>query len=148
MKSPRLFVGCAVMTIVLSACTMATGRELDREKVSRIENGVTTRAEIIEIFGPPQAENSSLDGTSVLRYYYRVASAGPNAWALVPMVGSMRGIDSEGKGYAVTVTLNSANLVTSCIYREESMKTSGGIDSPTSTLERRCADVRTSAEGT
>lgn len=52
----RLFSACAVLTIV-SGCVVGRvyrDHPLDEQKIASLQRGVTTKTEVLEMFGPPQ----------------------------------------------------------------------------------------------
>lgn len=62
---------CAgVLASGLVACSSTMGRKFDTAHVSDIRKGVTTKQEVIRLFGSPTSTQRIADGRELLTYYY------------------------------------------------------------------------------
>ena len=78
-----LFIG------ILCAGCATSGRMLDREKISQVKEGVTTKEEAITLLGQPNADTLNGDGKEILTYAamkYRTRAS-----TFIPVVGLMTG---------------------------------------------------------
>ena len=82
----RKILASLVLAGVLGACA-STGTQIDPDDVDKIEKGVTTEAEIREIFGKPPNVQRNDDGTKWLIYGYGKSEVDKKAY--IPVVGSL-----------------------------------------------------------
>ncbi|MGJ0193022.1 hypothetical protein ACR6A7_11825 [Pantoea sp. RRHST58] len=61
------------LLLALTACSSATGRNFDTASIQKIRAGLTTRAELIEMFGPPDTETPYPNGQQLLMWNYSEA---------------------------------------------------------------------------
>ena len=93
-------LGLVVVTLSWGCAT--SGRDFDSTRVSQIEKGKTTRAEIDQWFGAPAARNTITGdpGGTVLRYTYVYAKA---TWAGASSQGKSLVVDFDGKDVVTDV---------------------------------------------
>lgn len=66
----------AALVVVVGACASgATGRPIPRENVNVITRGVTTTAEVRELFGDPDTRAVAADGSEAWGYTFNSANA-------------------------------------------------------------------------
>ncbi len=58
-----------VLTIFLAGCA-TVGKPIDQDKLAQIKEGVTTKTEVIALFGQPYVVSLNSDGKEVLTYQY------------------------------------------------------------------------------
>jgi len=63
----------AVLILALTACSSSSGRNFDTASIQKIRAGTTTRAELIEMFGPPDTETPYPNGQQLLMWNYSEA---------------------------------------------------------------------------
>lgn len=61
------------LLLALTACSSSTGRNFDTASLQKIRAGLTTRAELIEMFGPPDTETPYPNGQQLLMWNYSEA---------------------------------------------------------------------------
>lgn len=65
----------AGMILLLCACSNSVGRNIDNAGFQKIQKGVTTKPELIALFGQPNAETPYPDGQQLLKWTYSEARA-------------------------------------------------------------------------
>lgn len=64
------------LCVAVAACA-TSGRPIGNDQLSSVQEGVTTRSEVVAMFGPPLATTRNSDGTEVLSWgYSKVGFAG------------------------------------------------------------------------
>ena len=109
-----LLIAVAVMT---SGCmTMREGRPFDATRIPELRVGVTTRAEVVAMFGEPQTTERRADGVEHLTYRHSVTTAKPDARQFIPIVGiAYMGGKMDTKTSTLTVAVKDDKVVD---YRE------------------------------
>ena len=134
------WVGVVAVTLSLSGCVIGRARldhPLDARKIASIQRGVTTRAEILERFGPPQeidgreltAFGISLDEAlssrggkpplerAVSVRYFRYAYVRANSWLLTIILVSF--VDFDAKRDTLIVFFDGDDKVEDFAYRQD-----------------------------
>ncbi len=62
-----------IMMLYLAACSSATGQNFDTASIQKIQNGKTTRDQLIGMFGRPDSDSSYPDGQRVMMWKYSKA---------------------------------------------------------------------------
>jgi len=75
----------AVFLLNLTAC-VSTGRQFDESSVPSIKKGITTKKDIISMFGEPTSKTSSSDSESWL---YQYSSGNPTAGGMTKTILTM-----------------------------------------------------------
>src|SRR6266446_5696640 len=103
-RTPMLLT-CSLATLVfLTACLhVENGRPIDSNKVSQIQKGVTTRAEVESLLGQPTTVAMAGDGKRVLVYTYFKSHT-----TVAPFVGAVGG---ERTSQRLQVIVNTNNVV-------------------------------------
>tara|TARA_R110000868_G_scaffold307724_1_gene569375 strand:+ start:3112 stop:3417 length:306 start_codon:yes stop_codon:yes gene_type:complete len=71
----RLFT--IISACILIAACATSGRPISNDQLSSVQEGVTTRSEVVAMFGPPLATTRNSDGTEILSWgYSKVGFAG------------------------------------------------------------------------
>lgn len=85
----------ALAVLFVAACA-SSGRSFDSTKVSQIQKGTTTRAEIESWFGPPQQRQtlSAMPNGATLRYVYAWGHA---SWGGAKSTGKSLVVDFDAK---------------------------------------------------
>lgn len=120
-KITSSLVQVAVLTVglFLAGCVsqhFETGTPLSSEKVVQIKKGVSTRADVEALFGPPSFVAMLPDGKRSLRYAYTSTKtdATPNAAAFIPFVGGLVGganAQNQLRRQSLQVLLNAKGIV-------------------------------------
>ncbi|XIH30711.1 hypothetical protein C1N72_22995 (plasmid) [Pantoea ananatis] len=63
------------LVFALAACSSSVGRNVDTATVQKIRPGLTTRADLIAMFGPPDTESPYPNGQQLLMWKYSKARA-------------------------------------------------------------------------
>jgi len=81
------------LVMVMSALVMvgcaSTGHKIDQSAVGRIQNGVTTKAEVISLIGSPEMITKKGNGDEVFVYHYTRSSVKPATF--IPYIGAFIG---------------------------------------------------------
>jgi|SRR5581483_8757022 len=117
----------------LSGCASVdstTGIQLSRDKIDQIKKGVTTRAEVEALLGPPASVSMMPDGRRMMMYTYTETKGSANSVEMIPVVGLFAGGATQGQMRMQTlqVMLNAANVVEDYEFSDNTNKyaTSGG----------------------
>lgn len=65
----------ACLMLALTACSSSVGHNFDTATVQKIRPGQTTRAELIDMFGPPYTESPYPNGQQLMMWKYSKARA-------------------------------------------------------------------------
>jgi hypothetical protein len=66
----------AIAVVLLASCATAeSGRAINRSAVDQFHEGVTTRAQVEALMGPPTVQTRNSDGSSMLSYNHVVSKA-------------------------------------------------------------------------
>lgn len=61
------------LMFMLSACSSSVGHNFDTANIQKIQTGKTTRAELINMFGPPDSESPYPEGQRLMMWKYSEA---------------------------------------------------------------------------
>lgn len=75
-----------VILAVLSGCTIGKGNRIDSTNIPKIIKGVTTKQEVVKMFGQPSSTQITGDGTETWNYSY---VRGGHAFGLYGMLVGM-----------------------------------------------------------
>jgi len=75
--------------LTLAGCATQQGSNFDAAKVSQIKRGVTTRADLVALFGQPNLQGTDLAGNQTLDWNYTKVQT--KAQTFVPVVGFFAG---------------------------------------------------------
>ena len=73
---------------ILAGC-VSVGRKIDPAKVDRIQKGVTTHAQVVQLLGSPDNLTSQSAGYRTLTYHYIRAT--PKGESFIPIAGAFMG---------------------------------------------------------
>lgn len=95
----RLFIIISICIFVAACAT--SGRPISNDHLSSVQEGVTTRSEVIAMFGKPMTTTRNSDGSEVLGWgYARVGFAGSSVES--QGLSIIINPDSTVKAYSVT----------------------------------------------
>ena len=95
------FLSATLFALCLTSCA---SYEISQPKLGQIRAGVTTQADLLQLFGPPDTEWTAFRGNSSLDWY---RSEGPNVTGYLPIVGQFAGgLDFEIQQLSVTIGPN------------------------------------------
>lgn len=86
----------SIAGLVAGCASSSYGRKIDGNKVSLIKKGVTTKAEVEQLLGPPAHVGMIGDGRRSMSYSFHETNAHANAASYIPVVGMFAG-KAEGK---------------------------------------------------
>lgn len=115
-----------MFSAILAGCaTSQTGKEFDTSKVDRIEDGETTKSEIVQWFGKPQGRgtHSAPEGDQYETYTYSYAEGTVKAESYIPFVGMFLG-GSESESKVLTVHFDDSDKVAQHHFRTHENETS------------------------
>ena len=98
-RNLRFVIVCTacVLTTAIAACTTTSGRKVEIDGVRQIKEGVTNKADVERLIGPPEGTHKSLDGTENSNWrYVEMTSAG--------LYSAVGWIDSKGSSISVAIT--------------------------------------------
>lgn len=77
-----------VLLLCLGICGCATvGREVNQCNAEKLQKGVTTKAEVIKIFGQPNSQSFNQEGRVVFTYLGTQVRS--TAWNFIPVVSAV-----------------------------------------------------------
>jgi outer membrane protein assembly factor BamE (lipoprotein component of BamABCDE complex) len=106
--------------LLLFGCA-STGNNFDESKLSQIQKGETTEAQLIEFFGQPENRTVTSEGTTILTWTYTEATV--KGESFIPYAGPFVG-GTRSKAKTLRVTL-ADNKVTSFTYSGGGNETRG-----------------------
>ncbi len=110
------------LALALVGCITA-GDKVDRDKVSQIKKGVTTRAEVEALLGPPTHVAIVGNGTRLMIYeYHETKVKGQN---FIPYAGAFIG-GTDNRRQNLQIILNENNVVTDYELTDRLSETTGG----------------------
>jgi len=115
-----------VFSIALTGCaTSHSGKEFDASRVDRIENGETTKSDIVQWFGQPNGRGThpAPEGGQYETYTYSYAEANVKAESFIPFVGMFLG-GSESESKVLTVYFDDSDQVAQHHFRTQENETS------------------------
>jgi len=83
MKSTQLILALLAAFCLTNCASM--NRPITQQGVDQIVVGQTTRADLVQLFGPPTTETGDIEGETSLDWYYAPA---PQAQTFIPILGA------------------------------------------------------------
>jgi len=114
----RFALACILSALALTGC-MSTGSNYDEARVTQIQKGQTTEADLVGMFGPPTQRGIDSNGATSLQWAYTESRMSGKSF--IPFAGSFLG-GTDNKHKVLLVTLNQSGTV------ESFNSTSGGMD--------------------
>lgn len=93
--------------LIISACA-TYGTKMNRTQVDQIQKGVTTRAQVETMLGPPSHVTMMPDGQRMLMYMYNDTQM--KATSFIPYAGAFMG-GSTGQSQQLQIMLGKDNIV-------------------------------------
>jgi outer membrane protein assembly factor BamE (lipoprotein component of BamABCDE complex) len=134
--------------------TYESGTPMSADKISQIKKGVTTRAEVEALLGPPDFVSLVGDGKRVMSYHYSSTQTEAHATAatFIPyaglFVGGAKG-QSQTHTQTLQVILNAANVVQDYEFDDNTgntaIKSGGGLFAPSTSSTTSTVDNTASA---
>lgn len=120
-----IFVMC-IMFLAGCATTMSYGVKFDRNKVSQIKKGVTTRAEVEALFGQSAYVSLMGDGRRMMSYSFTDMSVAPTPEAYIPVVNLISyGIKNKVRTQTLQIILSKTDIVEDYEYTDNATKNEG-----------------------
>lgn len=118
--------------LFLSGCasTMSYGVKFDQNKVSQIQKGVTTRAEVEALFGQPAYVSLLSDGRRMMTYSFTEMSAAPTPETFIPVVNVFAsGAKNKVRTQTLQIVLSKTDVVEDCEFTDNATKSEarGGL---------------------
>lgn len=98
-----------LISALLTAC-VSVGTKIDTSKLTSLEKGKTTFAEVIQTFGKPTAIATTSSGQKIVAYNFSKAQA--SASSFIPFVGIFIG-STDAEATAVNFMFDKNNLLES-----------------------------------
>jgi len=125
-KSLGYFILIGMVAFGLSGCGGGQGGQkeiADQSKISKIRQGVSTKSDIVALFGEPAGINHKEDGGEEWSYNYEDYSIKPQTY--IPFVGLFAG-GSTSSSSSLIVTFDKKGTVTAYATNKSGMDTSLG----------------------
>jgi hypothetical protein len=122
-----MFRTLLLITTVLSlnSCvSMSSGTPMDEAKISRIRKGVTTRAELEKLLGPPAHVSIMPNGQRALSYFHSGARSDLAAAGPMLLVGNAA---VRNQTQTLDVRVSSSGIVQDYEFNNTSQLTKGGF---------------------
>lgn len=117
-----LFAGCA---------STSYGTKMDQNKISQIKKGVTTKAEVEALLGPPAhisiIPGASGDGRRMMQYSFYEMSAKPTAASFIPVVGGFVGGSQQQRTQSLQIIITKSGVVEDYEYSDSTNHSEGGL---------------------
>lgn len=113
-------VGLMALALIASGCTgldMKSGKPIEKESLSRIQKGRTTRQEIESIYGKPLSTVLNGDGTETLVYGYTATKVTHSPMTYVPILGLFAKAKTETASQTLSFQVKE-NVVVNYTYGE------------------------------
>lgn len=107
---------------VAGCASTSHGTKIDRDKVSQIKKGVTTKAEVELLLGSPTYTAMAGDGRRMMTYSFTEASS----TQLIPVVGLFAG-SSSTRTQSLQIMITKSGVVEDYEYSDNSQNTEGGF---------------------
>jgi hypothetical protein len=83
----------------------SAGRPIAQQNVSKIKTGVTTEADLVRMFGPPNSKSLTSDGKILMMWIYSESQV--KGTTFIPIVGAFAGgVDSRTQTLSVLIGSN------------------------------------------
>jgi hypothetical protein len=110
--------------------TSSGSSSLSADKVNEIQKGVTTRAQVVGMFGPPAQVTMLPGGKHAMHYYFSQSNTHADAQSFIPVVG-MFATKAEGQMSTRTldVNLDASDVVEDYQYNDNTnnIEATGGV---------------------
>ena len=127
MKKTTFYIYQAVLLLfitgfVAGCASTSYGTKIDRDKVSQIKKGVTTKAQVELLFGPPAYAGMAGDGRRMMTYNFTEGSS----TQMIPVVGLFAGSASTHT-QSLQIMISKSGVVEDYEYSDNSQNTEGGF---------------------
>ncbi|MBI2814256.1 MAG: outer membrane protein assembly factor BamE [Opitutae bacterium] len=152
MKKPLLGIVLVSIAAFFAGCSSTEyGTKIDGNKLTQIKKGITTRAEVEALLGPPMSVTMMTDGKRMLVYQYSATSSNPTgggiaaaALSVINPIGDLIGVGSktQTRTQMLQIVVNSAGIVDDYEFNDGSSTTkaqTGGIVDSSSTTTKTSA---------
>lgn len=113
----------AVVIITLSGCA-SVGTEMDTADFDKIEKGVTTRAEMVQMFGKPYTVGLNENGERTAHWIY--SEARNRAGNFIPIVGALN-MKIDQRLQQLVVIFDENDVVKSFTFNESESVSRAGL---------------------
>lgn len=119
---------CALLLVTVGGCvTTRTGTQVDKDRVSQIYKGRTTRVEVERMFGPPLSTMPSGNGQKVMTYSGSQSQGnyGQAFIRAIPIVGALVPTKETQtrRNQSLVVTLDSRDVVQDVQFADSTTET-------------------------
>jgi outer membrane protein assembly factor BamE (lipoprotein component of BamABCDE complex) len=114
----------ALVTLCVVGCASSTnGTKLNATQVSQIKKGVTTRAEVEQMFGPPTHISLMGDGKRMMLYHFTESSHHVKGTSFIPIAGAfMGGTEGTVHQQQLQVVLTKSEVVEDYVFNDGTSK--------------------------
>jgi hypothetical protein len=96
------------LSFTIIGCATMGGKQIDSSRASSIQDGITTKDQVIDLIGLPQKEIMNPDNTFTMLYWYRHVQ--PTATSVIPVVNIFSsGVSTDQQ--RLEITLDNNNIV-------------------------------------
>ncbi len=103
----RYMILAAAIVFLLGAC-VHSGRKIEPNQLAKIQEGKTTKNEVIGLLGAPAASGKNSDGTSEIVYMYATSEADGKSY--IPFAGPFIGTQTH-ESETVNITFDRNDVV-------------------------------------
>ncbi len=107
----KVFAICLVI-LGIGCASSSHGTKIEESRVSEIQKGVTTRAQIQQMFGQPMNVSLMGDGRRMMVYSYTQSDTHVKGTSFIPFAGAyMGGSEGTTEHQQLQIVLNKADVV-------------------------------------
>lgn len=109
----------AVLGSTSGCASNSSGTKMDQAQIGQIQKGVTTRAQIEKMFGPPDTMSLMGDGRRMMLYSYTSTDTHVKGTSFIPYAGIfMSGSEGKTEHQQLQVILTSNDVVQDYVFSD------------------------------
>ena len=136
------YVFCLLLILSVGCSSTTSGNKIDRDRLTDIKKGVTTRAEVEAMFGPPASLSIAPDGKRMAFWQYTEAEGRVKGTSFIPFAGAfMGGTTAEARTQSLQVIYTREEVVHDFVFSGNTTQT----DTSSNPWSGR-TNIRTTAE--
>ena len=150
-----LLLGLSISLFGCVSQDIESGTKISHDKVAQIKKGVTTRAEVEQLLGPPANVTIMPEGKRQLTYSYMSTKTDAHATAasFIPYVGLVAGgakAENQTRTQSLQVLINADGVVEDYEFNDNTSttqsNTSGGVIAPSTSTTTNTSGTATTAD--
>ena len=116
-------ISIALLFLFLFGC-VSVGRQIDQSSADKIQQGKSTKEEVVNLVGPPGFVSRLTSGDTIFHYNYTRAT--PKASSFIPCIGPLLG-GSDVQSQSLNVTFGPDGIVKAISRTEGATESNIGI---------------------